>query len=122
MFDINITSLVAFAIAGTLILVLVGIILRLRFKLKNAANLLVQKMFDEGILQNQLMKMRSEKALEQNDDFIKFISESRDWAFSYIEDVQQSIQHLKIAVESGYEIEEELAQLFSHLPDNEEKQ
>ena len=121
MFDINIASLIAFAIAGTLILVLVGIILRLRFKLKNAANLLVQKMFDEGILQNQLMKMRSEKALEQNDDFIKFISESRDWAFSYIEDVQQSIQHLKIAVESGYEIEEELAQFFSHLPENKEK-
>ena len=70
-------------------------------------------------LQEELDK-RDNVSIEQTDGFVKFLSESRDWAFNYIEDVQQSIQHLKIAVENGSEIEEELAQLFSHLPENKE--
>jgi hypothetical protein len=61
--------------------------------------------------------MRSEKALETNDDFIKFVSDSRDWAFNYIEDVQQAIQELKTSVESGYPTEEALIKLFNLLPE-----
>lgn len=70
-------------------------------------------------LQEELNK-RDNVSIEQTDGFVKFISESRDWAFNYIEDVQTSIQQLKNSVESGYEIEEELAKLFSLLPNNEE--
>jgi DNA repair exonuclease SbcCD ATPase subunit len=29
--------------------------------------------------------------LEKSDDFVKFLSDSRDWAFEYIEDAQQKI-------------------------------
>lgn len=71
-------------------------------------------------LQEELDK-RDNVSIEQTDGFVKFLSESRDWAFNYIEDVQQSIQELQIAVESGYPTEEKLAKLFSHLPENKEK-
>jgi hypothetical protein len=117
MFDIDIPNLVIFIVTGVLTLTLIAIIMRQRFKLRNAANLIVQKIVDESILQDQLMRMRSEKALETNDDFIKFVSDSRDWAFNYIEDVQQAIQELKTSVESGYPTEEALIKLFNLLPE-----
>lgn len=72
------------------------------------------------VLQQELQK-REDAAIENTDGFLKFVSESRDWAFNYIEDVQQSIQQLKNSVESGYNTEEELAKLFSLLPENKEK-
>ena len=50
--------------------------------LKN--DLLVKKIDD-------LYKQQNEKQLENTDGFIKFISESRDWAFQYIENVQQNL-------------------------------
>lgn len=71
-------------------------------------------------LQEELDK-RDNVSIEQTDGFVKFLSESRDWAFDYIENVQQSIQELQIAVESGYPTEEKLAKLFSLLPENKEK-
>lgn len=86
---------------------------------KQAAEI-VQISIDKIALLRQLEKVINEndnRSLEQTDGFVKFLSESRDWAFDYIEKVQQSIQSLKIAVQNGSEIEEELAQLFSHLPE-----
>jgi hypothetical protein len=73
-----------------------------------------------AFLQQELEK-RDREALTQTDGFVKFISESRDWAFNYIEDVQQSIQELQTAVEGGYPTEEKMAKLFSLLPENKEK-
>lgn len=66
------------------------------------------------------LEKRDNADVEKTDGFLKFLSESRDWAFKYIEDAQESIQQLKNSVESGYEIEEELTKLFSLLPDNKE--
>lgn len=56
-----------------------------------------------------------------SDGFLKFVSQSRDWAFEYIEDVQKAIESLKISVQNGSEIEEDLNKLFSLLPENKEK-
>ena len=64
--------------------------------------------------------MESSK-LGETDGFIKFISDSRDWAFSYVEEVQASITSLKNAVDNGLETKEELDKLFNLLPENKEK-
>lgn len=85
---------------------------------------IVQLNLDKSILRDKLEKAietNNAKSLEQTDGFVKFLSESRDWAFEYIENVQQSIQSLKTSVQSGYSTEEELEKLFSFLPSNEEK-
>ena len=66
------------------------------------------------------IQRRDNAAIEQTDGFVKFLSTSRDWAFSYIENVQQSIQSLKDATESGYNTEEELSKLFSLLPEKQQ--
>jgi hypothetical protein len=44
-----------------------------------------------AILKN-LLDQKEKLASDKNDGFVKFISDSRDWAFEYIENVQQSIQ------------------------------
>ena len=92
-------------------------------KNKKLAADVVQLSLDKVALLAKLEKeveANQSKTLEQTDGFVKFLSESRDWAFEYIEKVQASIESLKVAVQNGSEIEEELAQLFSHLPDNKE--
>lgn len=39
----------------------------------------------------ELQKQLSSKELSETDGFIKFISQSRDWAFEYIEEVQKAL-------------------------------
>ena len=73
-------------------------------------------------LESAIFKNESKK-LEQTEGFVKFISESRDWAFKYIEDVQKGIQEFEVAIESKNDqrIEDALNNLKSFLPDNEEE-
>lgn len=67
-----------------------------------------------------LLEQQQKLEVTQTDGFLTFVSNSRDWAFTYIEDVQESIQSLKTAVENGYPTEEEMKKVFSFLPDNKE--
>lgn len=39
----------------------------------------------------KMMQEQSQRSLEKTDGFLKFVSDSRDWAFSYIEDVQEKL-------------------------------
>ena len=68
----------------------------------------------------ELVENNNKLELAQTDGFVNFISSSRDWAFDYIENVQDSISSLKLAVENGYPTEEEMEKLFSLLPENKE--
>jgi hypothetical protein len=46
-----------------------------------------------------LMEQHESKNIEQTDAFVRFVSQSRDKAFEYIEDVQKSLYKLKVAKE-----------------------
>jgi hypothetical protein len=64
---------------------------------KVQANFL-QAVVDRGILLEKVATLAAEKdanALKEDDGFIKFLSNSRDWAFSYIEQVQSAVQEFK---------------------------
>jgi hypothetical protein len=56
------------------------------------------------------------KKLEKDDGFLRFISESRDWAFKYIEDVQQAIKDY-----SENKSKKTLNALLSFLPSEDKK-
>ena len=43
------------------------------------------------------------KKIEESEGFLKFISESRDWAFKYIEDVQDTIGGFDLSVSESIE-------------------
>lgn len=49
-------------------------------------------------LSDRLVKIE-QKPIEESEGFIKFLSESRDWAFKYIEDVQKALTDFKNIVE-----------------------
>jgi hypothetical protein len=51
----------------------------------------------ETILQSETKK------IEESEGFLKFISESRDWAFKYIEDVQDSLSGFDRSVSESIE-------------------
>jgi len=43
------------------------------------------------------------KKIEESEGFLKFISESRDWAFRYIEDTQSAIKRFDESISEGLE-------------------
>lgn len=117
----DIVGLIAFAVSLLLLVVLSYTAIVFGMKSRKLASELVQLNMDKIVLLSKLEKeieARESKSVEQTDGFVKFLSESRDWAFKYIEDVQKSIQALKTSVQSGYDTEEELKQLFDFLPEN----
>jgi hypothetical protein len=72
--------------------------IRLRFKAFKLKNKLVQETRDNLILMAHLEKLEEAKGLksiEQTEGFMKFISESRDWAFTYIEEVQAALEEYR---------------------------
>ncbi len=84
---------------------------------------LVQAELDKVMLMNRVEKLAEElQALEtqQSDGFLKFISQSRDWAFDYIENVQSAIVDLNISMTASDEakITEAYQKLLKFLPDN----
>lgn len=81
-----------------------------------------QLVLDRGTLMDRLDQLELEASKEVNDGFIKFLSQSREAAFKYIEDVQTSIQNYVDVVDTGTDEEIKLAriELFSHLPESPE--
>jgi len=84
-------------VAGTLVTLIIFLVYRL-FKIKQFANTLseayMQQLADNFLLQKEIEKLYQDienKKLEQTDGFLKFVSESRDWAFQYIEEVQKAL-------------------------------
>ena len=76
-------------------------------KKKKLLSIIVQLEIDKQILSEKLSEAlvlkESQSDVEQTEGFLKFISESRDWAFKYIEDVQAAIKQFK--EKAGPEIE-----------------
>ena len=70
-----------------------------------------------------LLYERENLAMHDQDGFIKFLSDSRDWAFEYIENVQLSIENLAKAIDSGEqeEISKSFKEIMEYLPDNKGK-
>jgi hypothetical protein len=100
--------------------------LKLTNKNKKLSNKLIQFGLDKTMLMERLEKISGsgkDGSLEQSEGFLKFVSDSRDWAFKYIEDVQEAISEFNSAVASKDDerIESALNSLKSFLPDNEEE-
>lgn len=76
---------------------LLGYVLWLKHKNSRLANDLVQAMVDKTTMATKLSKALdpANKSIDQTDGFVKFLSESRDSAFNYIEDVQGKIVTIK---------------------------
>jgi hypothetical protein len=57
--------------------------------------------------------------IEDKDGFIKFLSQSREWAFGYIEDVQNALKEMSAAMDAADEkrILEAYDKLMKYMPE-----
>lgn len=119
----NLTNLLIFIGVAIVFFGMSFVILMLAFKLRKVTRTSVQSQIDNFILLSELDKMVQEKenkSVEQSDGFLKFVSESRDWAFDYIEDVQQALRAYDIALglDDAAVLNEAYKKLISYLPDD----
>lgn len=112
---ILLSSLLIFFTATTLIFY---------FKYRKFIRVIAQLIVDNQVLKDKLNESMSLNSKEFSDGFIKFLSESREAAFKYIEDVQASIKSYLDAINTNDKDQIAIAQLdlFSYLPEPNDKQ
>lgn len=86
-------------VLGSIVFVaLLMIIITLSFSLKRLSVKFKKASAENFLLKEKIAELNDRgesKKLEQTEGFIKFISESRDWAFQYIEKVQIAIKNFQ---------------------------
>lgn len=90
-----ILDIISFIILISVIAVLSIVIVVQRSKLMRYMAKSSQAEIDNAIISMALQKSLQDndlKEIEQTDGFVKFLSESRDWAFKYIEEVQAALK------------------------------
>lgn len=115
----------------TILLILLSIILvaslvsniYLFSRYKRFLGVIAQLIVDKEILVDKVDELVAMSSKEFNDGFIKFISESRESAFQYIEEVQVSIKNYLNAINLGTQDDVVAArmELFNHLPEENEE-
>lgn len=115
------TDIVLVVLSIIMVSLLAGIML-IYIKSRKITIQFVQAELDKQLLLDRLEKVSEDlQALEtqQSDGFLRFISQSRDWAFEYIEKVQDSIVELHSAMESSDEakITKAYQKLLEYLPE-----
>jgi hypothetical protein len=98
-----ILDFIAFAILGFFVFVLLINNLKLRSRTRKLSAQVVQLALDKNVISEQLKKVLDDKkdseSIEQSEGFLRFISQSREWAFDYIEQVQAALLEFKNKVE-----------------------
>jgi hypothetical protein len=90
---------------GVLLLIIVILlinILAIRSKNRKLSAEIIQIALDKAIISERLEEELNKKdfnSIEQSEGFLKFISQSRDWAFDYIEQVQAALLEFKNKIE-----------------------
>jgi hypothetical protein len=116
----SILDLIIISILGVMLMVSTAAAAAVSLKHKRSLAVVAQLVIDKTTLLDELSKANfiAENSSDLNDGFIKFLSESRDMAFEYISDVQESIESLKRAMDLRDEamITESYTKLISFLP------
>ncbi len=90
----NIVDIVIFSIYTISLFTLIYFVIKNNIQKRKILALLVQSEMNKYIIAQKLeetLKELSNKELLESDGFVKFISDSRDWAFAYIEEVQKAL-------------------------------
>lgn len=85
---------IIYGVALIVFTVLAILHIRTRIVLSKAIAMIVELGVDKEMLLKKvsdLLDEKTSKELEKSDDFLKFVSQSRDWAFEYIENAQSTI-------------------------------
>ncbi len=116
-------EIVLSAVAYTiLILLLVYFVYRnvvLRRNLHNEITSRLQASIDKNIIMAEYkstLQIIENMKLEKSDDFIKFLSDSRDWAFTYIEDAQEKMSEFDKQIQEIVEWNRTYGSVIGDIP------
>ncbi len=87
-------ELISFIIFLLLFFALVYKNIKTNLKLLSVSQALLQANIDKTVLAEKLFESSTRELLKKetnSDAFLKFVSDSRDWAYQYIDDVQSSL-------------------------------
>ena len=84
-------EVIAIATLSIAVIALTALFVREKFLSNKLAENIIQLIIDNDILLTKMEERNNDKDLEQTEGFVKFLSESREWAFEYIETVQDGL-------------------------------
>jgi len=118
----NWIEIAVYAVASLLFVYVAIDNIRVRVLKKKLTHELLQLLVDKNNLIEEAKRLAGEDTYAKSADregFIKFLSESRDMAFGYIEKFQSSLQKLRTAKSSGdlVKIEQSISELLDLLPE-----
>jgi len=90
----NLINIISFSLLLVSTLIFVYLVIKLNIQKRKLIGLYIQSEMDKHLLNqklDELFKEFSARQLSETDGFVKFISQSRDWAFEYIEEVQKAL-------------------------------
>jgi hypothetical protein len=96
-------ELIAIATLPTIIIALTGLLTKEKLLTKNLAGKVIQLTIDNKIILDNIQDKPFENNIEQTEGFVTFLSESREWAFEYIENVQSGLN--KFVEQAGPRLE-----------------
>jgi hypothetical protein len=113
-------NLVALATASFAFIIVSGLAIRIKLKLDKSNQVFAQLLVDRAALQEEVSRLSfiNSNSTDIENGFVKFLSQSREEAFSYIEEVQDAIFSIKIAIDLNDEtlLSEAYTKLISFLP------
>jgi hypothetical protein len=101
-----ILDIAAVAVLSLICVFLVIVILQQRKTRKELTEKYLKAEIEKSVVLEKLQDVLKEleaKGIEESDGFLKFISESRDWAFKYIEDVQGALSEFEAKASPYFE-------------------
>ena len=90
----NLINIISFSLLLFFTLIFVYLVIKLNIQKRKLIGLYIQSEMYKHLLNqklDELFKEFSARQLSETDGFVKFISQSRDWAFEYIEEVQKAL-------------------------------
>ena len=84
-------SLISFLIVMVLLGLSIYSVIVLFYRNVKHINAIADLIIQNKVLTEQLSEKVSAKNIEESEGFLRFVSQSRDWAFEYIENVQKQL-------------------------------
>lgn len=87
----DLVSLIFFVFVMALLAFFVYSSIVLFFRNKKQAKMIIQLTIDNETVSEHFANYVASKNIEESEGFLRFVTQSRDWAFEYIEDVQNKL-------------------------------
>lgn len=110
-------GLVVFVVVSLFIGVLIYDDFRSRLALKKSHATVTQLLADKQLVLDQIERLSNQKTLSENQEFVNFLTESREWAFNYIEQVHSAMEKFTARAEPLVKDNPELLELVNQLYD-----